>query len=114
LELGCTLTRNGCSLTPPTELHNIMLEVHAGWCPSWASNPAGLPMVDRSVRFRHTSANLFEMSPTKPPKPEPFRAEKEVKRRARLAVGVPPASVRYESPKRKPPKHKKRELDLVE
>ena len=33
-------------------------EVHAGWCPPGTSNPAGLPMVDRSVRFRHTSASL--------------------------------------------------------
>ena len=30
--------------------------MHAGWCPSGTSNPVGLPMVGRSVRFRHTSA----------------------------------------------------------
>jgi len=35
------------------------MEVHAGWCPSGTSNPVGLPMVDRSVRFRHTSASLI-------------------------------------------------------
>ena len=91
-----------------------MPEVHAGWCPSWASNPAGLAMRDRSVRFRHTSAKTISMSPTKPPKPKPFTAEKEVKRRARLTVGTPPPSKRHESPKRKPPKHKKRDLELDE
>ena len=37
----------------------LAAEVHAGWCPSGTSNPAGLPMADRSVRFRHTSAILI-------------------------------------------------------
>ena len=68
-------------------------------------------MVDRSVRFRHTSATIPVMSPTKPPRAKRFRAEKEVKSRARLAVGTPPAARRYESRKRKSPKHKKREMD---
>jgi len=52
------------------------------------------------------------MSPSKPPKPKPFRAHKEVKRRARLTVGSPPAAQRHETRKRKSPKHKKRELDI--
>jgi len=43
--------------------------------------------------------------------PKPFRATKEVKRRARLAVGVPPAVQRHETPQRKSPKHKKRLLE---
>ena len=34
----------------------MTLEMHAEWCPSGTSNPAGLPTVGRSVRFRHTSA----------------------------------------------------------
>ena len=37
-----------------------------------------------------------------------FRATKEVRRRARLAVGTPPPSRRIENKKDKPPKHKKR------
>jgi len=52
------------------------------------------------------------MSPTKPPKPKPFTAGKEVKRRARLTLGTPPAAQRHESRKRKPPKHKNKEFDL--
>jgi len=44
-------------------------------------------------------------------KPKPFRAAKEVKRRARLLVGAPPPVRREESPKLKPLKHKKREFD---
>jgi hypothetical protein len=47
------------------------------------------------------------MSPRKPPKPKPFRAAKEVKRRARLLSGSPPPLQRHESRKRKPAKHKK-------
>ncbi len=35
----------------------INSEVHVGWCPPGTSNPVDLPLVDRSVRFRHTSAN---------------------------------------------------------
>jgi hypothetical protein len=41
---------------------------------------------------------------------KPFRAAKEVKRRARLLVGTPPPVRREESPKLKAPKHKKLEL----
>jgi hypothetical protein len=40
-------------------------------------------------------------------KSKPFRATKDVKRRARSVVGSPPPVQRYESRKRKPPKHKK-------
>jgi hypothetical protein len=43
-------------------------------------------------------------------KRKPFRAAKEVKRRARLLIGAPPPVRREESPKLKPPKHKKLEL----
>ncbi|MBZ5516061.1 MAG: hypothetical protein LAN62_14670 [Acidobacteriia bacterium] len=49
---------------------------------------------------------------SKPRKPKPFRATKEVKRRARLAVGTPPASQRHESRKDKRPKHKKHDWGL--
>jgi len=35
---------------------NKKTEVHAGWCSPRTSNPVGLPEVDRSVRFRLTSA----------------------------------------------------------
>jgi hypothetical protein len=52
------------------------------------------------------------MSPSKPRKPKPFRAAKEVKRRARAAVGAPPAVQRHETPGRKPPKHKKRDMEF--
>jgi hypothetical protein len=41
---------------------------------------------------------------------KPFRATKEVKRRARILIGAPPPVRREESPRRKPPKHKKREF----
>jgi hypothetical protein len=40
-----------------------------------------------------------------------FRASKEVKRRARLTLGTPPASRTHEERKRRPPKHKKREQE---
>lgn len=53
------------------------------------------------------------MSPSKPRKPKPFRAAKEVKRQARLQVGAPPPTQRLEDRKLKPPKHKKQELDLI-
>ena len=43
-------------LTTQSKSFSINVEVHAGWCPSGTSNPVGLPMVGRSVRFRHTSA----------------------------------------------------------
>jgi hypothetical protein len=52
------------------------------------------------------------MSPSKPPKPKPFRVDKEVKRRARISVGSPPAAQCHETRKRKSPKHKKRELEI--
>jgi len=41
---------------------------------------------------------------------KPFRASKEVKRRARIIVGTPPPVRREEAPKLKSPKHKKRDL----
>jgi hypothetical protein len=44
-------------------------------------------------------------------KPKPFRAAKEVKRVARVAVGAPPAEQVQPDEKRKPSKHKKRELE---
>ena len=91
---------------------NWMAEVHVGWCPPGTSNPTGLPMVDRSVRFRLTSAKAsgsFDMASKR--KLKPFRAAKEVKRRARLLVGAPPPVRREESPKLRPPKHQKRELE---
>jgi hypothetical protein len=44
-------------------------------------------------------------------KPKPFRAAKEVKRLARLRVGAPPAEQVAPDRKRKPAKHKKKELD---
>ncbi|PYV12172.1 MAG: hypothetical protein DMG23_01995, partial [Acidobacteria bacterium] len=77
------------------------------------SNPVGLPLVDRSVRFRHTSAKfilrLRQMARSR--KPKPFRASKEVKRQARLRVGSPPPGRVHETRERKPPKHKKRRLE---
>ena len=71
-------------------------------------------MVDRSVRFRLTSARFLALghAMARKRKLKPFRAAKEVKRRARLLVGSIPSVRREESPKLKPPKHKKRELLL--
>jgi hypothetical protein len=37
----------------------INAEVHAGRCSPRTSNPVGLPLADRSVRLRHTSATLL-------------------------------------------------------
>lgn len=51
------------------------------------------------------------MSPRKPPKKEPFHGWKEVKRQARERVGTPPSTRREESPRNKPPKHKKRAIE---
>jgi hypothetical protein len=51
------------------------------------------------------------MSPRKPPKKEPFHGWKEVKRQARERVGTPPPTRREESPRNKPPKHKKRAIE---
>ncbi len=96
----------------PVKQFRINGEVHAGWCPPGTSNPVGLPLVDRSVRFRHTSARFFLLlaQMARGRKPKPFRASKEVRRQARIRVGSPPPVRRHESPKRKPPKHKKREI----
>jgi hypothetical protein len=44
-------------------------------------------------------------------KPKPFSAAKEVKRLARLRVGTPPPSQVQPDEKRKPAKHKKKELE---
>jgi len=44
-------------------------------------------------------------------RPKPFRASKEVKRQARIVVGVPPPVRREESLKQKPPKHRKRDVE---
>jgi hypothetical protein len=44
-------------------------------------------------------------------KPKPFSATKEVKRLARLAVGTPPPSQVQPDDKRKPPKHKKKQIE---
>jgi len=46
--------------------------------------------------------------------PKRFQASKEVKRRARLQVGQPPPSRTHGSRKQKPPKHKKREVEMEE
>jgi hypothetical protein len=45
-------------LTPRNKVLRIDMEVHVGWCPPGTSNPVDLPLADRSVRFRHTSAKL--------------------------------------------------------
>jgi len=51
------------------------------------------------------------MSPSKPPKKEPFKGWKEVKRQARERVGQPPPTRREENPRNKPPKHKKKVIE---
>lgn len=51
------------------------------------------------------------MPKSRKPKPKPFRAAKEVKRLARLNVGLPPPAQVQPDEKRKPPKHKKREIE---
>ena len=48
-------------LTAENQPHKIITEVHVGWCPPGTSNPVDLPQVDRSVRFRHTSAKLLSL-----------------------------------------------------
>ena len=96
---------------------SINAEVHAGWCPSGTSNPVGLPLVDRSVRFRHTSANSSRagfrgegLRPTMSSrKRKPFQRTKEVKRQARLRVGSPPPAQPHQDRRKKLPKHRKRE-----
>jgi hypothetical protein len=120
------------ALTIGSKSPRINSEVHVGWCPPGTSNPVDLPLVDRSVRFRHTSARLLglrsailvsrqecqpavlefiPMSPSKLPKKEPFKGWKEVKRQARERAGQPPPTRREENPRKKPPKHKKRALE---
>jgi hypothetical protein len=49
-----------------------------------------------------------------PREQKPFRATKEVKRRARREIGSPPPTQRHESRKHKPPKHKQQELQTAE
>jgi hypothetical protein len=44
-------------------------------------------------------------------KPKPLSAAKLVRLRARTQVGSPPPVKRQEGRKRKPPKHRKRDLD---
>ena len=44
-------------------------------------------------------------------KPKKFSATKEVRRRARAALGIPPPSRRVEYRRQKPPKHKKQSLE---
>ena len=46
------------ALTTGGKPFKINTEVHVGWCPPGTSNPVDPPLVDRSVRFRHTSAKL--------------------------------------------------------
>ncbi len=48
---------------------------------------------------------------TKPPPEKPW---KQVKRRGRILVGQPPASRRHPDRRKKPPKHKKTQKDLLE
>jgi len=43
---------------------------------------------------------------------KPFQAPKEVRRQARILVGPTPPSRPHQTPKRKPPKHKKRRWEL--
>jgi hypothetical protein len=50
------LERTIVALTIRSDSFSIITEVHVGWCPPGTSNPVDLPPVDRSVRFRHTSA----------------------------------------------------------
>jgi|GEM_PF-2381937 hypothetical protein len=64
------------------------------------------------VASRENGAPL--MSPRKPPKKEPFRAWKEVKRQARERIGTPRPTKREENARGKPPKHRKRELEVLE
>jgi hypothetical protein len=80
-------------------------------CGSCFAGPVGsIPTHFRHRRDTGNSRGERRLA-TKPRKPKPFRATKEVKRRARLAVGAPPAVQRHETRQRKPPKHKKRLLE---
>lgn len=58
-------------------------------------------------------AKLTTFGPAMPKrhKPKPFQASKEVKRLARMTVGAPPTEQVQPDEKRKPPKHRKRELE---
>jgi hypothetical protein len=49
-----------------------------------------------------------------PRKQKPFLVTKEIKRRARRAIGSPAPTQRHESRKHKPPKHKKQELQTAD
>jgi hypothetical protein len=51
------------------------------------------------------------MSRRKRRKRDTFRATTEVKRLARMRLGSPPPAQRQETKKRKPAKHKKREVE---
>jgi hypothetical protein len=43
-----------------------------------------------------------------------FRVGKEARRRARLGIGMPPPERTIPDKRLKPPKHKKKPLDLIE
>jgi hypothetical protein len=43
-----------------------------------------------------------------------FRASKEARRRARLGIGMPPPERTIPDKRLKPPKHKKKPLELLE
>jgi hypothetical protein len=43
-----------------------------------------------------------------------FRAGKEARRRARLGIGMPPPERVIPDKKNKPPKHKKKPLEMIE
>ena len=58
-----SLERPPPKMTSEHQCSRISAEVHAGWCPPGTSNPAGLALRDRSVRFRHTSANFYYEPP---------------------------------------------------
>lgn len=49
-----------------------------------------------------------------PPKKKAFRASKEVKRRARRDLGLPPPTRRLENRKKKPSKYKKLSVQTEE
>ena len=113
------------ALTTTADAFRIKPEVHVGWCPPGTSNPVDPPLVDRSVRFRHTSATLADqvqecqspasefipMSPSKPPRNEQYQSWKEAKRQARERVGTPPPTRREETRRKKSLKHKKRAIE---
>jgi len=52
------------------------------------------------------------MRKPKPRRKRPFRAAKEARRLARLTVGAPKPSQVHPDEKRKPPKHKKKAIEL--